>query len=106
MQIYPIDNILRSPTAYEMDPLMQIKAMMAMETQGETLAAIYHSHPDSPPFPSETDITQAYYPEAVYIIVSLKNYDHPVIKGFTIIAGVVNEANIRIEQPSIDTWVL
>jgi proteasome lid subunit RPN8/RPN11 len=92
--IYPIDNILQSETAYEMEPLQQVKTMLAIEARGEDLCAIYHSHPHSPAFPSETDIALAYYPETVYLIISLQERDVPVVRGFLIVDGLVEEIEI------------
>jgi proteasome lid subunit RPN8/RPN11 len=69
--IYIIDNILRSPVAFEMDAQQQIEAMLNVEAQGLELIAIYHSHPQGPQAPSQTDIAKAYYPELAQIIVSL-----------------------------------
>jgi proteasome lid subunit RPN8/RPN11 len=55
-----------------------------MRQRGETLLAIYHSHPRAAePTPSETDVRLAYYPSATYLIVGLGGTD-PVVRGFTI----------------------
>lgn len=94
---YPIENILHSPTAFEMDPLQQVNTMLALETQAMDLLAIYHSHPQGPSAPSETDIAQAYYPEAETIIVSLVDLATPAIRGFHIIDGLVSEVSLIIE---------
>ncbi len=96
-QIYPVDNILQSPSAYEMEPLQQIRAMLIMEDQGDELVAIYHSHPQGPSTPSETDVAQAYYPGAVYLVVSLYNFDEPEVRGFRIADGRVTEVVIVVE---------
>ncbi|HEX6386561.1 MAG TPA: M67 family metallopeptidase [Anaerolineae bacterium] len=90
-RLYPIDNILDSPTAYEMDPLQQVKAMLEIEARGETLLAIYHSHPQGPQTPSATDVARAYYPEAIQFIVSLQEPSQPIVRAFTIADGCVNE---------------
>ncbi len=95
--IYPIENILHSQTAYEMAPLPQVETMVAIEASGDELCAIYHSHPHSPAYPSPTDVAQAYYPEAVYLIVSLQTRQQPVIRGFMIVEGVVTETAVNIE---------
>lgn len=95
--IYPIENILHSQTAYEMAPLPQVETMVAIEAGGGELCAIYHSHPHSPAYPSPTDVAQAYYPEAVYLIVSLQTRQQPVIRGFMIVEGVVTETAVIIE---------
>ena len=69
---YPIANI--APDAhrrYHMEPAAQIAAFRAMRLRGETLAAIYHSHPAGPPSPSQRDLCEWSYPEALCLIVGL-----------------------------------
>lgn len=69
---YQVPNAALDPRhLFAMDPRGQIDAMRAIRENGETLFAIYHSHPDSPPSPSETDLSEAGYPEALYLIISL-----------------------------------
>ena len=44
---------------------------------------IYHSHTKSDAYPSQTDVNEAVaWPEPVYFIVSLKDEDNPVVKGY------------------------
>jgi proteasome lid subunit RPN8/RPN11 len=87
----PIHNQLQSPVAFEMEPKQQIETMLAVEAQGKELIAIYHSHPHGPAMPSPTDIAQAYYPELVQFILSLKEQERPSLRAFTIIDGQVDE---------------
>lgn len=61
-------NELSSPYRYRMDPRDQLRIFKDLESKDLDLVAIYHSHPQGPPLPSMTDIDQAYYPEAVYLI--------------------------------------
>lgn len=70
LAVYPIRNELASPVAYRMDPAEQLAAFLALETAGWELTGIYHSHPRGPAEPSPTDLAQAYYPEALYLICS------------------------------------
>lgn len=93
---YPIENILHSPVAYEMEPAQQIQAIIALENAGLELLAIYHSHPQGPSVPSETDVAQAYWPDTAYLIVSLQNRSAPQLRGFIISAGAVREIPLRI----------
>lgn len=70
--VYPVTNI--APDAaqeFEMDPQAQISAFKAMRAKGESLFAIYHSHPQSPPVPSAKDLQDLGYPEALQLIISL-----------------------------------
>ena len=41
-----------------------------IEEHGQTLLAIYHSHPNGPSKPSQTDLNEDHYPDVVKIIVS------------------------------------
>lgn len=94
--VYPIDNILQSPTAYQMNPQQQIEAMLALEARGWRLIAIYHSHPQGPEHPSASDIRQAYYPEALTMIVSLKKQPEPVVRVFQIADQSVAEKKMKV----------
>jgi proteasome lid subunit RPN8/RPN11 len=59
------------------------------------LLAIYHSHTHTAAFPSPTDVKLAFYPESLYVIVSLKN-EEPVIRAFNIVEGQITEVDVRI----------
>jgi proteasome lid subunit RPN8/RPN11 len=68
MKVIPVANELHSPVRYRMEPQEQIDAFNLIEAQGLELVGIYHSHPAGPPAPSMTDIAEAYYPEAAYLV--------------------------------------
>lgn len=70
LAVIPMINTLHSPWRYRMHPADQLRVFNDIDRQGWELLAIYHSHPLGPAFPSETDIAEAYYPEAVYLIWS------------------------------------
>jgi proteasome lid subunit RPN8/RPN11 len=69
-RIFPGTNTLASPTRFRMDPAEVIDAFRTMREQELRLAAIFHSHPTSPPTLSPTDLAEAHYPEAAFVIVS------------------------------------
>jgi proteasome lid subunit RPN8/RPN11 len=60
--------------------------------------AIYHSHPQGPSVPSPTDIAEAFYPDSVYIILSLAQQP-PSVRAFRIVGGVVTEVELQVEGP-------
>ncbi|MCA9900125.1 MAG: M67 family metallopeptidase [Ardenticatenaceae bacterium] len=94
--VYPIENSLRSPTAFQMNPQQQLQTMLALEANGWQLLAIYHSHPHGPETPSVTDVQQAYYPDALSMIVSLANQVTPTVRLFQIAKSIVIEKKIKV----------
>ncbi|MGE5602599.1 MAG: Mov34/MPN/PAD-1 family protein [Nitrososphaerales archaeon] len=77
-------NISPTPqVAYELDH-ETLALQIGFEDEGLELLAIYHSHSQGPETPSETDIRLAYYPEAVYVILSLAEPGRPVLRAFRI----------------------
>jgi [CysO sulfur-carrier protein]-S-L-cysteine hydrolase len=98
-RLYPITNVLHSPSAYLMDARQQVEAMLQMEAHGWELLAIYHSHPHGPAEPSATDIAQAYYPDALYLILSLAEQARPLLRAFRIGDGQVEEKEWQLVQP-------
>ncbi|WP_420641020.1 M67 family metallopeptidase [Candidatus Leptofilum sp.] len=94
--VYPIENSLHSLTAFTMNPQQQVQAMLDLETNGWQLLAIYHSHPHGPETPSTSDIQQAYYPEALTLIVSLANRKTPSVRIFHIQEQIVAEEKLKV----------
>ena len=93
-KIYEMTNVEPSPVSYLMDPGEQFLAMKEMRNEGTAMIAIYHSHPQSPAWPSHKDVSLAFYPDAVYVIVGLTDPDRPEIRGFEIQEGEVKEVRI------------
>ncbi|MFC3102790.1 M67 family metallopeptidase [Salinisphaera aquimarina] len=72
VEIFPVANVAAEPaTTFEMDSAQQIDALKRIRQRGETMLAIYHSHPSAPPEPSVRDIEGLGYPNALYLIISL-----------------------------------
>lgn len=95
-RIYRTTNIDKSSISYMMEPSEQFKAFKDMRNEGLELMAIYHSHPTSQSYPSQTDVRLAFYPEVVYLIVSLQKVDSPTIKGFRIVDGKISEDELVV----------
>ncbi len=83
--LYPLRNVTFEPEVrYEAAPEDLFAAQRRMRERGEELLAIYHSHPRAAePSPSETDVRQAFYPSATYLIIGLGG-SGPVVKAFNI----------------------
>jgi proteasome lid subunit RPN8/RPN11 len=77
-------NVHPTPTTrYVIDPREQLKVFRSLDQAGEELLGIYHSHPVSQPYPSPTDRAEAHYPDAVYVLVSLRTAK-PEVRAFRI----------------------
>mgnify|MGYP005837663397 CR=1 FL=1 len=70
--LFPLANVLASPTAYWSDPRDLLHAFRSLRQLRCELLAFYHSHPTTPPRPSRQDLEQnTYGSEVVHVIVSL-----------------------------------
>jgi len=97
VKVYPATNAAASPRyAYEIDSADVLRMWTAIEDAGFEIGVIYHSHPRSEPYPSQTDINLAFYPDAVYVIVGLAG-EEPEVRGFTIRDSQVAEAELAVE---------
>ena len=83
-------NAAASPFRYLMDSEELLRVMLQIDDADEVVWGIVHSHVDSPPYPSPTDIGLAAYPDAVYVLASFAG-EPPEVRGWTIVEGAVNE---------------
>ena len=95
IKVYPAENAAASPLRYEIDGAEQYRIQMAIDDEGLELGAIYHSHTRSVPYPSQTDINLAFYPDTVYVIVGLAG-DEPGVKAYEIRDGRVADAELTV----------
>jgi [CysO sulfur-carrier protein]-S-L-cysteine hydrolase len=96
VRFYPITNSDASPVHYNMEPQEQLKALLEMDDEEWDLGAIYHSHTHTRADPSETDVSLAYYPESLYLIVSIADQENPEIRAFHINEGKVQEEPLEL----------
>ncbi|MBI5957058.1 MAG: M67 family metallopeptidase [Chloroflexi bacterium] len=94
VKLYKLANAENSPLAYRLDPYEQLRIFQEMDNHGWELMAIYHSHVASPAYPSARDVELAYYPEAVYLVVSLTEPARPDVRAFRIKEGAIAEEKI------------
>lgn len=66
----PGNNIDLSPTRFTMDPVQVLAAVRENREHDWELGGIAHSHPRTEPRPSITDLREAYYQDALLVIVS------------------------------------
>ena len=95
--VLPVPNVLRSRVRYSMGGGQAFfDAMAACDFEP---LAIYHSHPQGPPVPSPTDIAESFYPDAIYIILSLAQ-EPPSVRAFRIVDSVVTEETCEVSETS------
>jgi proteasome lid subunit RPN8/RPN11 len=95
VKLYRATNAAASPLRYEIDGAEQYRIQMEIYDSDLELGAIYHSHTRTEPYPSQTDINLAFYPEALYVIVGLANGE-PDVRAFTIRSGQVADAELAV----------
>ncbi len=94
-------NSQGSPFMYVMDPREQMRIMDAIDDSGDDLLAIYHSHTRSAAYPSRTDVELAFYPDTLYLIVSIADRNAPEIRAFRLSKGAPEGEQIAEEKVEI-----
>lgn len=100
---YAADNEYRSPVLYKVDDRQLLHVVEKAHSEKQEIVAIYHSHVRSAPIPSRTDIEQATWPEAYYIIVSLA-HRLPLVRVWRIVDQQVTEAQIVVQRDASGQW--
>ena len=83
-KVYLLTNIDHTNEHFSIDPKEQLQAVKDMRANGMAPLGNWHSHPETPSRPSEEDIRLANDSRASYLILSLENWDAPVLNAFCI----------------------
>ncbi|MDG0874345.1 M67 family metallopeptidase [Paenibacillus thiaminolyticus] len=89
-----IRNAERSPVAFTMDGEELTRALHGMESLGEQLLGMYHSHPSGSPYPSPFDVEHAAF-SCSYLIISLRRM-RPRVRSFRLAEGTIREEQILL----------
>lgn len=92
--LVPAHNALASATAYEIAPEELFPLFRSIRERGLDHLGIYHSHPVTENTPSPSDVIRAYYPKAVYLIVSPRSDVAKPVRAFEIRDGASLELSI------------
>ncbi len=95
VRVFAAVNAAASPLRYEIDGAEQYRIQSQIEEQGWDLGAIYHSHTRSAPYPSQTDINLAFYPDSVYLIIGVVG-PQPEVRAFRIVERTVEEVALSV----------
>jgi len=99
----PLRNPLASPYRYAIDPDDLLRLTIETDDADEAFWAIVHSHVASPARPSPTDLREAHYPDALYVLVSLdpREADPATgaesVRAWRIVDGGVHEVEVRAD---------
>jgi proteasome lid subunit RPN8/RPN11 len=96
VKVFEARNEEASPVRYGLDPREQYQIMTEIEESGWSLGAIYHSHTRSAAYPSQTDVNLAFYPDALYLIVSVVDSERPDLRAFRIVDGDIDEVALSV----------
>ena len=99
LRVIRIRNAASAPgTFFEMDERELIDAMKAMRERGESLFAIYHSHPQTAPVPSPTDIQRTGYPDALHLIVSMETKGVLQMRGWRLKDDACEPVDVGVRE--------
>ena len=98
VSVHAAENTAASPFRFEVDGIEVHRTLTGIEDAGDELGAIYHSHTRSAPEPSQTDVNLAFYPEALYVIVGVKDPDVDDVRAWEIKDGQVAQVELEIED--------
>ena len=94
--VIPIENVANQPeTHFELSPQQLAQQLPQLEKSGLEVIAIYHSHPNGEPIPSQTDICEATWENTPYLIVGCKS-QQPEFAAWQIHGGRVFPVELRI----------
>lgn len=101
LRFEPVRNKAASPYRYEIHPDDLLRLTIATDDADEVFWGIVHSHTHTPAVPSPTDVGLAFYPDALYLLVSLGDRETdaatgaPAVRGWRIVGGEVHEVELR-----------
>ena len=97
-KVYFLTNLDHNNVHFTMDPKEQLAAVKDMRANGYQLLGNFHSHPESPSRPSEEDKRLAYDSKVNYLILSLMDFENPVLNAF----NIDEEKNVTKEELVIE----
>jgi proteasome lid subunit RPN8/RPN11 len=93
--VLEVTNQAQSAVRFVMDPIEQLKAFEWIDSNGQELIGIFHSHPTGPGTVSPTDIAQAAY-AVVHVILARRDDGSWHARGFWIKDGEYDEVALQV----------
>ena len=98
----PTRNAAASRYRYEIHPDDLYRLTIETDDADQVFWGIVHSHTHTPAVPSPTDVGLAFYPDALYILVSLAEDEAdaatgmPSVRAWRIVDGVSHEVELEV----------
>lgn len=90
-------NAAASPYRYEIDSRDLLRLTLEADERDQVFWGIVHSHTHTPARPSPTDVGLAFYPDALYIVVSLAEPE-PDVRAWRIADGEVHAVVLEVTE--------
>jgi proteasome lid subunit RPN8/RPN11 len=100
VRLFKARNARASPLAYDIDGHDLQRIYDEIDRDDLQVGIIYHSHTRSDPVPSQTDINLAspFLPDAVYLIVGVKDAERDDLRAWHIRDGQYAEAPLEVDE--------
>jgi proteasome lid subunit RPN8/RPN11 len=85
-------NLASTSTRYDIDPADHFRILREARRSGLTILGAYHSHPQSVPIPSPTDLAEG-WPNFLYVITTLLNIE-PRLRGYYLEGAAYREVRL------------
>ena len=96
------ENVAENKTVrYEAAPLDVRRILEEIDAAGEQHLGIYHSHPNSPAYPSATDRKLAAY-DVTYFVISLKTRAKPSLRAFRICKQSPTDEDAEVHEETVE----
>jgi len=84
---------------FAIDPVWILRLAKVLKAEKRALVGFYHSHPDQPPVPSETD-RKLLWPDVVHVICSLQSGRSEALRAWHLPEenGTFREVNVELVE--------
>jgi proteasome lid subunit RPN8/RPN11 len=93
-----LTNADHAADRFTIAPEEQFGAIGLSERCGFRIGAVFHSHPCSDAYPSQSDINGGADPEWIHFIVGPVFGPRPLLRAYRIVEGDVAEVHVTVEQ--------
>lgn len=96
-EVIPVENQNRerAKDRFEISPKDYMRVEQLADSKGLQIVAVYHSHPDHPDIPSQTDLEYA-VEDISYIILSVKGGRVENFRSWCLVEGEFQEEEVKI----------